>query len=80
MTYYERESDILYIGLKNDYVARSVEHEWGVVDFNTAGQPVGFECLDVSRWFPPDLLALIPEPKKKAADAATLPKVVGQRG
>jgi uncharacterized protein YuzE len=62
MTYYDRQADIVYVELVDDSVAQSIEHGWGLIDVNSSGQTVGFECWTASQRFPAELLDALPQP------------------
>ena len=49
---YSKAADAIYVYFKEDYVASSREIEDGVViDFDSKGQLIGIEVLDVSQRF-----------------------------
>lgn len=49
---YSRQADALYVHFKEEYVAKSLEIEDGVVnDFDEKGHLIGIEVLDVSQRF-----------------------------
>jgi len=49
---YSKAADAIYVYFKEDYVASSKEIEDGVViDFDSKGQLIGIEVLDVSQRF-----------------------------
>lgn len=49
---YSKEADALYVHFKEEYVAKSLEIEDGVVvDFDEKGHLIGIEVLDVSQRF-----------------------------
>ena len=49
---YSKDADAIYVYFKEDYVASSKEIEDGVViDFDSKGQLIGIEVLDVSQRF-----------------------------
>jgi uncharacterized protein YuzE len=49
---YSKEADALYVYFKEEFVAKSIEIEDGVViDFDEKGQLIGIEVLDVSQRF-----------------------------
>ncbi|MDN3515841.1 MAG: DUF2283 domain-containing protein [Candidatus Brocadia sp.] len=49
---YSKDADALYVYFKEEYVAKSLEIEDGVViDFDEKGHLIGIEVLDVSQRF-----------------------------
>ncbi|MGH3609253.1 MAG: DUF2283 domain-containing protein [Pseudonocardiaceae bacterium] len=62
MTYYDREADIVYVGLRDSEVARSQEHGWGLIDLDRDGEPVGMEYWDASAHLAAEFLDALPEP------------------
>jgi uncharacterized protein YuzE len=62
MTYYDRDADILYVELADAQVARSVEHEWGLIDLSDEGTPVGLEYWHASEHLPAEMLGALPAP------------------
>lgn len=71
VTYYDREADIVYVELRAIEAARSIEHEWGLIDLGDDGEPVGIEYWDASERLPAELLAALqaPEPPVEAGVA-----------
>ena len=63
VTYYDREADIVYVGLRDAEAARSAEHEWGLIDLGDDGEPVGVEYWDASDHLPAEMLDVLPAPK-----------------
>lgn len=69
VAYYDREGDILYVQLRDGQVARSVEHDWGLIDLGDDGQPVGVEYWDASDHLPAEMLGALPDVATRAAAA-----------
>jgi uncharacterized protein YuzE len=67
MTYYDRDSDIVYVELSDAQVDHSVEREWGLLDVDPSGATVGAECWNASQRLPAELLAALPAPPKPVA-------------
>lgn len=59
VSYYDPEADILYVELRSGEAARSVEHDWGLIDLGDDGEPVGVEYWDASETLPPALLGAL---------------------
>jgi len=59
VSYYDPEADILYVELRSGEAARSVEHDWGLIDLGDDGEPVGAEYWDASETLPPALLGAL---------------------
>ena len=62
VTYYDREADIVYVELQDVAIARSVEHDWGLIDVDAEGSPIGLEYWDASNRLPAELLGALPSP------------------
>jgi uncharacterized protein YuzE len=62
MIYYDAEADIVYVALRDGEIARSVEHKWGLLDVDAAGETVGAEYWHASEGMPAELLATLPAP------------------
>jgi uncharacterized protein YuzE len=60
VTYYDREADIVYVQLRDADVARSEEHDWGLIDLGEDRKPVGMEYWDASQHMPAEFLDALP--------------------
>ncbi len=69
MTYYDRDSDIVYVTLAEREVDHSVEHDWGLLDVDAQGTAVGAEYWHASRRLPTELLAVLPAPPRRVSSA-----------
>jgi uncharacterized protein YuzE len=63
MMYYDREADIVYVALDDGEIARSVEHDWGLLDVDETGRTLGAEYWRASEQLPAELLSALPPPE-----------------
>jgi uncharacterized protein YuzE len=59
--YFLRSADVAVFRLGNGDGATVEEKDWGLIDFDAAGNVIGFEFRNAARVLPGDLLAALPD-------------------
>ncbi|MGN6255333.1 MAG: hypothetical protein ACTHO8_10210 [Solirubrobacterales bacterium] len=67
---YDREADIAWVPTGESADAVSAEVEWGPIDRDSASDEVAIEIRSASKRLPPDLLAMLPSPRRTSGAVA----------